>query len=253
MIKGLVLKSTGSWYRVKDEHGSIINCNVRGKLRIQGLKSTNPVAVGDYVNFEIENLKENTGVIKDVIDRKNYIIRKSTNLSKKCHIIAANIDRAFLIVTIAVPETSLEFIDRFLASAEAYRIPVTIVFNKMDLYVEEHIEYMYSLIDMYEKIPYESIAISALKGTNMEQLKLMMKDKINLIAGNSGVGKSKIINSIQPDLHLKVGDISEYHLMGKHTTTFAEMFELDFGGYIIDTPGIKGFGVIDMDKNELYH
>lgn len=253
MKRGLVLKSTGSHYKIKDQDGLVFNCTISGRFRMKGIKSTNPVSVGDLVFFDVESSEQLTGVIKEIEDRKNYIIRKSTNLSKKCHIIASNIDVALLVVTVAVPETSAEFIDRFLASAEAYRIPVTIVFNKTDLYVKEHLDYMFSLMKIYRDIPYNCMAVSALKGDNMDTLKAEMKDKICLLAGNSGVGKTQIINAIEPGINLKTGKISSYHLMGKHTTTFAEMIEMSQGGYVIDTPGIKGFGVIDIEKNELYH
>ncbi len=251
--KGLVIKSTGSWYLVKDTNGNKYECRIRGKLRLDGIKSTNPIIVGDNVEFEIEDIEKNIGLIKNLCERKNYIIRKATNLSKRTHIIAANVDHAYLIVTIALPETSTEFIDRFLVSAEAYRIPVSLIFNKIDIFLKEHLEYMHKLVEIYEKIGYKCFEVSALNNINIDILRNKMKGKVNVVAGHSGVGKSTLINIIAPNAKLKVGELSEYHLKGKHTTTFAEMIEFNSGGYIIDTPGIKGFGVIDMEKEELYH
>lgn len=250
-MEGLVLKSTGSWYTVKSDNGSIYNCKIKGKLRTFDIKSTNPVAVGDRVEFEVQ--QADTGVIIDILERKNYIIRKASNLSKQSHIIAANIDEAFLIVTLAFPETSLEFIDRFLAAAEAYRIPVTIVVNKIDLYKDTLSELIKEMHAIYEPIGYPVIKISVLEGTNMEILRAKFQGKVNLLSGNSGVGKSSLINYLYPQLQLRTNDISNYHFKGKHTTTFAEMVELPENGYIIDTPGIKGFGMVNMEKNEIYH
>jgi ribosome small subunit-dependent GTPase A len=249
--KGLVLKSTGSWYSVKTTEGTFINCKVKGKLRIQDIKTTNPVAVGDWVNIEEVDLQ--TGVITEIIKRKNYIIRKASNLSKESHIIAANIDQAILVVTLAFPETSLEFIDRFLASSEAYRIPVTLIINKTDLYEETLKNLIKEIHDIYEPIGYKVIETSATKNKNIDILHAELIHKTTVLSGNSGVGKSSLINCIYPDLNLKVGSISDYHMKGKHTTTFAEMFELPDGGYIIDTPGIKGFGMVYMEKEEIYH
>jgi len=251
--KGLVLKSTGSFYSVKDlETNKTVTCIVRGKLRIQGIKSTNPVAVGDMVVFETPDNTE-TGIIKDVLDRKNYIIRKSTNLSKQTQILAANIDQAILLVTIAYPETYPLFIDRFLITAEAYSIPAKLIFNKIDLYNDEQIDFMNYLINIYQKAGYECFTTSVLQKHNIENIKLLLQDKITLISGNSGVGKSSLINLVDPALNLKTSEISDYHKSGKHTTTFAEMFELAIGGYIIDTPGIRGFGLHDFQKNDLFH
>ena len=251
--KGLVLKSTGSFYSVKDlETNKTVTCIVRGKLRIQGIKSTNPVAVGDMVVFETPDNTE-TGIIKDVLDRKNYIIRKSTNLSKQSQILAANIDQAILLVTIAYPETYPLFIDRFLITAEAYSIPAKLIFNKIDLYNDEQIDFMNYLINIYQKAGYECFTTSVLQKHNIENIKLLLQDKITLISGNSGVGKSSLINLVDPALNLKTSEISDYHKSGKHTTTFAEMFELAIGGYIIDTPGIRGFGLHDFQKNDLFH
>jgi len=251
--KGLVLKSTGSWYTVKEqESGEIISCNIRGKLRMQGIKSTNPVAVGDWVEFEVPE-KSETGVIKDVLDRKNYIIRKSTNLSKQTHILAANIDQVVLMVTVAYPETYPLFIDRFLMTAEAYRIPAKLIFNKTDLYSVEQTEYLNYLVNIYRNVGYECFLSSIVNKENINLISGLLKNKITLISGNSGVGKSSLINLIDPSLNLKISEISDYHKSGKHTTTFAEMFELSIGGYIIDTPGIRGFGLHDFKKEELFH
>ncbi len=253
MNKGLVIKSTGSWYTViNTETKEATQCNIRGKLRIEGIKSTNPVAVGDVVEYFIPD-NSKTGIIKNVLDRKNYIIRRSTNLSKQTHILAANIDQAILMVTIAYPETYPIFIDRFLVSAEAYRIPAKIIFNKIDLYNENQSLMLDYLFLVYQNAGYECFKISVKDQINMESVKDLLKDKISVIAGNSGVGKSSLINTIDPSLDLKTTKISDYHKSGKHTTTFAEMFELSLGGYIIDTPGIRGFGLHDIQKEELFH
>ena len=253
MKKGLVIKSTGSWYSVKDsENDQIVSCNIRGKLRIQGIKSTNPVAVGDFVEYELVENAE-TGVIKDVLDRKNYIIRKSTNLSKQTQIIAANIDQAILMVTIAYPETYTIFIDRFLITAEAYRIPAKLIFNKLDLYNNDQMAQLNELTEIYQNAGYECFITSVKNQTNISKIKNLFKDKTSLVSGNSGVGKSSLINLIDPNLNLKTSEISDYHKSGKHTTTFAEMFELSFGGYIIDTPGIRGFGLHNIQDEELFH
>lgn len=249
--KGLVLKSTGSWYLVKTPENTYINCKVKGKLRISDIKSTNPIAVGDFVIFE--EVDQNTGVIIDITDRKNYIIRKASNLSKQSHIIAANVDQAILIITLAFPETSPEFIDRFLASCEAYRIPVIIAINKIDLYQDTLANLIREIHEIYEPIGYTVLETSAINQLNLDLLKSHLNNKVSVLSGNSGVGKSTLINAIYPDLNLKVGKISDYHMKGKHTTTFAEMFELHNGGYIIDTPGIKGFGMVYMEKEEIYH
>lgn len=250
-MEGIVIKSTGSWYIVRygDEK---IECKIKGKFRIKGIKTTNPVAVGDKVDFEILQ-KEGIGVIKKINQRRNYIIRKSTKLSKVSHIIASNIDQAFLIVTLAYPRTSTGFIDRFLVTAEAYKIPVIIVFNKIDIYDEVIKKRQQELIDIYSKIGYENFSVSALRGDNLDLLKEKLKDKINLFSGHSGVGKSTLINVIQPGSNLRTADISKQHKKGRQTTTNAEMLELSFGGYIIDSPGIKEFGLIDFDKNEVSH
>jgi len=250
-IIGLVIKSTGSWYKVRYNNGKTILCKVKGKLRLKEAQTTNPITVGDIVDISI--VDDKTGVIEKIYERKNYIIRRSVNLSRKAHIIAANIDQALLLVTIILPETTTTFIDRFLVAAEAYRIPTKIIFNKIDIYDEELMQEVHRLKDIYTKIGYECYEVSAAKGTNLEQLKTLMHNKSSLISGNSGVGKSTLINAIDPTLELRIGEISSFHHKGKHTTTFSEMFELEFGGYIIDTPGIKSFGMVDMEKKELAH
>lgn len=256
--KGLVTKSTGSWYTVIDDQDIRYDCKIKGNLRIKGIKTTNPLAVGDWVEFqhlfkESNDQKKNIGMIYRVHERKNYIIRRSQNLSKQAHIIAANIDQSFLIVTINYPVTTTTFIDRFLASAEAYRIPVVLVFNKIDLYSQEQLDKVEALIRIYHKIGYHCLRVSATENIGIEELKLIMKDKISVFNGHSGVGKSTIINTIQPGLNLPTREISDYHETGKHTTTFSELFELDFGAYIIDTPGIKAFGMLEMEPWEISH
>jgi len=250
--RGVILKSTGSSYKVLLEGGDIIDCSVKGKLRIKELRITNPIAVGDTVLFEIDR-KNNSGIITEVADRRNYILRKATNLSKHSQIIAANIDQVFLMITIVLPETPVEFIDRFLITAEAYRVSAKIIINKTDLYNVDDIAKMEYLEAMYNKIGYECIRLSLKDLTNLETLKQLMKDKVSLISGNSGVGKSTLLNSLNPALNLKTAEISDYHKQGKHITTFPEMHKMPFGGFVIDTPGIRGFGVVDMKKNEIYH
>lgn len=251
MEAGLVLKTTGSHYRVKMPNGDIVDCTIRGKLRLKGVKTTNPVTVGDFVQVELSD--KNSGVITSVNDRKNYIIRKSTNLSRESHIIAANLDQAVLVVTIEFPETQLGFIDRYLVTAEAYSIPAVLVFNKVDLLNDAGIDKLNQYISIYESIGYKCLIVSAQTGYNMSLFRELIKGKTSLISGNSGVGKSTLVNTVEPNLKLRTNNISSAHLTGKHTTTFSEIFELSFGGYIIDTPGIKGFGLIDIEKNELYH
>ena len=250
--KGIVLKSTGSRYRILTSDGIIIECSIKGKLRIQELRTTNPVAVGDNVHFEYDR-KSNSGIITEVLDRTNYIVRKSSNLSKHSQIIAANVDQVFLMITIILPETPVEFIDRFLITAEAYRIPATIIINKTDLYGEQEVEKMKYLMSMYKKIGYDCILISVKEKTGLNTLKSLFKDKITLVSGNSGVGKTTLINTFNPTLNLKTAEISDYHKQGKHITTFPEMHQMPFGGFVIDTPGIRGFGVVDMERNEIYH
>jgi ribosome biogenesis GTPase / thiamine phosphate phosphatase len=250
--KGIVIKSTGSRYRVLYGDNSVIESYIRGKLRINEVRTTNPVAVGDNVLIEIDE-KSNSAIIMEVLDRRNYILRKSSNLSRHSQIIAANVDQVFLMVTIILPETPVEFIDRFLITAEAYRIPAILLINKTDLYGENELFKMEYLESMYRKIGYETISLSLYTGKDLDTVKQLMKDKVSLISGNSGVGKTTLLNILNPALNLKTEEISDYHKQGKHITTFPEMHKMPFGGYVIDTPGIRGFGVVDMDRNEIYH
>lgn len=251
-MKGIVYKSTGSWYSVKAENGTFYKCRIKGKFRMGDIKSTNPVAVGDHVVFDIETKSDETvGVIKHIDERNNYIIRKSVNLSKQTHIIAANIDVAFLLITLNNPPTFTTFIDRFLITAEAYHINAVLLFNKVDTYNEDELLEIKFLAATYRKIGYECIGISAVTGRNIDKVKALMKDKVTMFSGHSGVGKSTLVNAIESGLDLKTSKISDQHMQGQHTTTFAEMFDLSFGGQIIDTPGIKGFGVVEIDKEEL--
>jgi len=251
-MEGVVYKSTGSWYWVKSANGLFHQCRIKGKFRIKGIKSTNPIAVGDVVEFDLEKKgDEEIGVIKKIQERKNYIVRKSVNLSKQTHIIASNIDQVFLLITINNPPTLTTFIDRFLATAEAYSIKAILVFNKIDTYeIEEKAEILY-LKDIYEPIGYECIEVSSTNGINVDKIKELMKGKVSMFSGHSGVGKTTLVNAIEPSLDLKTKEISDQHKQGQHTTTFAEMFDLSFDAKIIDTPGIKGFGVVDMGKEEL--
>ena len=249
-MRGIVTKSTGSWYTVYYNNGERLDCRLKGKFRIKGIKSTNPVAVGDSVNFEYEDGKE-TGVINTILERQNYIIRKSVNLSKQTHIIASNIDLAFLVVTIDNPPTFPGFIDRFLATAEAYNITTVILFNKLDIYTDEQLDRLAELDAVYTDIGYKCVAISAKKNIGIDEVVELMKDKTTMFSGHSGVGKSTLINAVEPTLDLKTKEVSKQHKQGMHTTTFAEMFELGFGGFIIDTPGIKGFGVVDFEPNKI--
>jgi ribosome biogenesis GTPase len=248
--QGLVIKVAGSLYSVKDTDGIIVECRIKGKLRTRDLKSTNPITVGDVVKFDLIN---DVGSIHEIEERKNYIIRKSTNLSKQHHIIAANIDQAILIVTLKDPETNTDFIDRYLVSAEAFNIPVILVFNKVDLLSGDSFEYLKYLTHLYKNIGYQCIETSVPQALNIDKLLNILQNKITVVNGNSGVGKSSLINAIDSDLNLKIGKISDFHQTGMHTTSYSEMFELKFGGYIIDTPGIKAFGLIDFSKEELYH
>ena len=251
-MQGLVIKSTGSWYTVLGDDGIKYDCRIKGKFRMKGLVTTNPVAVGDVVDFEIEPDLQ-TAVITHLHQRKNYIIRKSINLSKQAQVIAANLDQACLVVTLASPRTSLGFIDRFLVTAEAYAIPSILIFNKLDLFSEEGKEILAEYMAVYEKIGYPCYAVSALNGDNLDTIKALLTNKTSLFSGHSGVGKSSLINQILPGIELRTGVISDFSDSGKHTTTFAEMFELPFGGKLIDTPGIRELGVIDIEKEELGH
>ena len=248
-MKGLVIKNTGSWYTVKTDDGQLIESKIKGNFRLKGIRSTNPVAVGDHV--EIITNQEGTAFISAIEDRRNYIIRKSPNLSKQSHILAANVDQALLVVTVNYPQTSTTFIDRFLASAEAYSVPVVLVFNKHDLLSEEELHYEKMMCTLYETVGYKCVEISAETGEGVEQLFPILKDKISLLSGNSGVGKSTLINRLIPHASLRTAEISDAHNTGMHTTTFSEMIELPEGGYLIDTPGIKGFGTFDIEKEEL--
>ncbi|MDA7558333.1 ribosome small subunit-dependent GTPase A [Flavobacteriaceae bacterium] len=251
-MTGLVYKSTGSWYTVKTLNSKIIECRIKGKFRIKGIKSTNPIAVGDIVDFELETKNDEvTGIIHRIHERKNYVIRKSVNLSKQTHIIASNVDQIFLLITIDNPPTFTSFIDRFLVSAEAYSIKTILLFNKIDAYDDDIISEVKYLASIYRKIGYQCIGISAKTGKNVEKVKQLMIDNVSIFTGHSGVGKSTLINAIESGLNLKTKEISEQHQQGQHTTTFAEMFDLSFDAKIIDTPGIKGFGVVDMEKEEV--
>ena len=249
-MKGLVIKSTGSWYGVLTDGDKIINCRIKGKFRTLDIKTTNPIAVGDHVDIELEPEQE-TGLITVLHPRKNYIIRKSINLSKQAQIIAANLDQAFLIVTLASPRTSLGFIDRFLVTAEAYDIPAKLIFNKLDLFSEEGLEILEEYQSIYAQAGYPCYSASATQETNLDQIRDLLKDKVTLVSGHSGVGKSTLINALMPGKELKTGEISDWSDKGKHTTTFAEMFQLPFGGYLIDTPGIRELGVFDIEKQDL--
>ena len=251
-MTGLVIKNTGSWVTVRLDDGETVNCRMRGVLRLKGLRCTNPVAVGDVV--DIEEHSGDSPVVADIQPRKNYIIRRASNLSKEFQIIAANLDQAVLVATIFNPETSTTFIDRFLATAEAYQVPAVLVFNKIDLLItEESRQYLDELKEMYESIGYRVITMSATTGENADALRAMLAGKVSLLSGNSGVGKSSIINLLVPEAHVRVGDVSHTHHKGMHTTTFSELLDLPGGGAIIDTPGVKAFGTIDFERAEVAH
>lgn len=251
-MTGTVYKSTGSWYTVKSEQGDFIECRIKGKFRMKGIKSTNPIAVGDVVDYELEETSDAvTGMIHHIHERKNYIVRKSVNLSKQTHIIATNIDIVFLLITINNPPTTTSFIDRFLVTAEAYGIETVLVFNKIDTFDEAALDEQLYLQHIYETIGYKCLRVSAKESKGIEKLKEMMIGKVSMFSGHSGVGKSTLVNALEPSLNLKTKHISEQSMQGQHTTTFAEMFDLSFDARIIDTPGIKGFGIVDMEKEEI--
>ena len=250
MHTGLVIRNTGSWYTVKtDDGGQLIDCKIKGNFRLKGIRSTNPVAVGDHVTLVPNN--EGTAFITEIADRRNYIIRKASNLSKQSHIIAANVDQAMLVVTVNYPQTSTTFIDRFLASAEAYRIPVVLIFNKVDILDDDELRYLDMMINLYETVGYECRSISAERGDGVETVMQLLEGKVTVLSGNSGVGKSTLINRLLPDANLRTAEISDAHNTGMHTTTFSEMLPLPSGGSIIDTPGIKGFGTFNIEPEEL--
>jgi ribosome biogenesis GTPase len=251
-MRGLIIKSTGSWYTAQTSEGQRVDCRIKGIFRIKGMVTTNPLAVGDVVDFEMEPDQE-TGVIINLHPRKNYIIRKSINLSRQAQILAANLDQAVLVVTLASPRTSLGFIDRFLVTAEAYSIPAALIFNKLDLFSDEGMETLADFMSIYQNIGYPCYEVSALVGTNIEQVKELLGNKVTLFSGHSGVGKSSLINALLPNLALRTSEVSDWSDKGTHTTTFAEMFELPDGGFIIDTPGIRELGIIDIHKQELSH
>lgn len=251
-MTGLIIKNTGSWYVVRTDDGQLFDCKVKGNFRLKGIRSTNPVAVGDRVGISVQP-DGVTALIESIEDRRNYIIRKASNLSKQSHIIAANVDVALLVVTVAHPTTSTTFIDRFLASAEAYRIPVVLLFNKIDLLDEDERRYMEAVIYLYDSLGYPCIRLSALSGEGVGEVATLLKDKVALLSGNSGVGKSTLLNLLVPDAKAKTSEISSAHDSGQHTTTFSQLFDLPQGGAIIDTPGIKGFGTFDMERTEVGH
>lgn len=253
MESGIVLKSTGKWYTVELNDGSVVNCRIRGKIRLDGLRTTNPIAVGDVVLIHDQPDDEGKRTIADFEPRKNYIVRKSTNLSKQMQILAANVDRAYLLVTVKSPVTHRAFIDRFLVAAESFRIPVTLLFNKMDTYAEKELKQVDELISLYESIGYPCAKISAEKKENVDFLREEISGNQVMISGHSGVGKSTLVNALDPDMDLRTGEISTAHQQGQHTTTFAEMHKLATGGYIIDTPGIRAFGIVDLEKEHFSH
>ncbi|MBO9582547.1 MAG: ribosome small subunit-dependent GTPase A [Flavobacterium sp.] len=251
-MTGTVYKSTGSWYTVKSENGDFVECRMKGKFRIKGIKSTNPIAVGDIVDYELDETSDAvTGTIHNIHERKNYIVRKSVNLSKQIHIIASNIDQVFLLITIDNPPTTTSFIDRFLVTAEAYGIEAILVFNKIDTLTEQTLDDQLYLQHIYSEIGYKCLRISSTENKGVDKLKEMMIGKVSMFSGHSGVGKSTLVNALEPSLHLKTSIISEQSKQGQHTTTFAEMYDLSFDARIIDTPGIKGFGIVDMEPSEI--
>ena len=251
-MTGLVYKSTGSWYTVKSLQGDFMECRIKGKFRMKGIKSTNPIAVGDMVDYDLdENSDVVTGTITNIHERKNYIVRKSVNLSHQMHIIASNLDYVFLLITINNPPTTTNFIDRFLVTAEAYGIATILVFNKIDTYTEAMLDEQLFMQYIYQKIGYKCLRVSSTEGKGIDELKDLMIDKVTMFSGHSGVGKSTLVNAMEPSLHLKTKVISEQSKQGQHTTTFAEMYDLSFGAQIIDTPGIKGFGIVDMKPSEI--
>ena len=251
-MTGIVYKSTGSWYTVKSTEGDFMECRIKGKFRMKGIKSTNPIAVGDIVDYDLdENSDVVTGTITNIHDRKNYIVRKSVNLSHQMHIIASNLDYVFLLITINNPPTTTNFIDRFLVTAEAYGIETILVFNKIDTYDEAMLDEQLFMQYIYQQIGYKCLRVSSTEGKGIEELKNIMIGKVTMFSGHSGVGKSTLVNAMEPSLHLKTKTISEQSKQGQHTTTFAEMYDLSFGAQIIDTPGIKGFGIVDMEKEEI--
>ena len=251
-MTGLVYKSTGSWYTVKSEQGDFIECRIKGKFRMKGIKSTNPIAVGDVVDFELEETSDTvTGTIHNIHERKNYIVRKSVNLSHQMHIIASNVDYVFLLITINNPPTTTNFIDRFLVTAEAYGIETILVFNKIDTFDEATLDEQLYMQHIYQEIGYQCLRVSAKENEGIETLKQLMVGKVSMFSGHSGVGKSTLVNAMEPSLHLKTKTISEQSKQGQHTTTFAEMYDLSFNAKIIDTPGIKGFGIVDLAKEDI--
>lgn len=252
-LKGLIMRSTGSWYEVRDESGHVWQCRLKGKFKIKGLKVTNPIAVGDNVIFEVEDKVENMGTISEIVPRKNYIIRKSVHKTAHGHLLATNLDQAVLIVTVTFPKTSLGFIDRFLVAAESFRIPTVLVFNKLDILSEDEIELQKEYAELYKAIGYDSLFTSATEETNLEGFRNLLANKVSLISGHSGVGKSTLINALDPELDLATMEVSTFANKGVHTTTFAEMFELDKGTFIIDTPGIKELGLMEIEQPELGH